>query len=101
MNNTIYRQMAIDSINNHFGFNIEEEYGSAVQEVINNLPPAEPEIIRCKDCKYSYMHYPWGEDFFGSMRCMLLRSEFSVNSDLSVQEDDYCSRAERRGTPLW
>ncbi len=39
----IYRQAAIEAINSHFGFNIEEEYGSAVQEVINSLPPAQSE----------------------------------------------------------
>ena len=39
----ISRQAAIDAINIHFGFNIEEEYGSAVQEVINGLPSAQPE----------------------------------------------------------
>ena len=43
MSNTIDRQAAIDAINSHFGFNIEEEYGSAVQEVINSLPSAQPE----------------------------------------------------------
>ena len=38
----IDRQAAIDAINSHFGFNIEEEYGSAVQEVINDLPSVQP-----------------------------------------------------------
>ena len=38
---SISRQAAIDAINSHFGFNIEGEYGSAVQEVINNLPSAQ------------------------------------------------------------
>ena len=38
----ISRKAAIDAINTHFGFNIEEEYGSAVQEVINGLPSAQP-----------------------------------------------------------
>ena len=45
----IERQMAIDAINSHFGFNIEEEYGSAVQEVINGLPPAKPKWIPCSE----------------------------------------------------
>ena len=43
---TIYRQDAIDAINSYFGFNTEEEYGSAVQEVINGLPSAESKPIR-------------------------------------------------------
>ena len=57
------------------------------------------EVVRCKDCKYSYIHYPFGEDVFGSMRCRLLRSEFSKESDLNVRDEDYCSRAERREDP--
>jgi len=51
MNNYISRQAAIDAINSHFGFNTEEEYGSAVQEVINGLPPAQQD-----ENKYEY-HY--------------------------------------------
>lgn len=43
MSDLIDRQAAIDAINSYFGFNIEEEYGSAVQEVINGLPSAQPE----------------------------------------------------------
>ena len=43
----IYRQDAINAINSHFGFNIEEEYGSAVQEVINGLPSAQQEKLTC------------------------------------------------------
>ena len=43
MDDLISRQEAIEAINSHFGFNIEEEYGSAVQEVINGLPSAQPE----------------------------------------------------------
>ena len=46
MSDLISRQAAIDAINSHFGFNIEEEYGSAVQEVINGLPSAQPEPIK-------------------------------------------------------
>jgi len=37
----VYRQDAIDAINSYFGF--DGEYGSAVQEIINGLPPAQPE----------------------------------------------------------
>ena len=43
MQDLISRQAAINAINSHFGFNTEEEYGSAVQEVINGLPSAYPE----------------------------------------------------------
>ena len=51
MDDLIYRQQAIDAINSHFGFNIEEEYGSAVQEVINGLPSVQPKRGKCKWCE--------------------------------------------------
>lgn len=52
MNDLISRQAAINAINSYFGFNIEEEYGSAVQEVINGLPSAqsEPKWIPVEEC---------------------------------------------------
>lgn len=44
----ISRRVAIDAINSYFRFSIEEEYGSAVQEVINGLPPVQPEKEKAK-----------------------------------------------------
>lgn len=79
MNKVVYSQAAIDAINSHFGFNIEEEYGSAVQEVINDLPSAQPEIIRCKDC----VHY-YGEPGNPNIICF------------QMHEDDFCSYRKRR-----
>ena len=43
MPDLISRQAAIDGIISFFGFSIEDEYGSAVKEVIMKLPPAQPE----------------------------------------------------------
>lgn len=45
------------------------------------LPSAQPEIIRCKDCKYNAT----------SKKCLNPNSFFLVPAD-----DDFCSRAERR-----
>lgn len=78
MDDLISRQAAIDAINSHFGFNIEEEYGSAVQEVINSLPSAQPEIIWCKDCK-------WKQGI-----------ECGMFAEIYPRSDDFCSRGEKR-----
>ena len=43
MSDLIDRQAAIDAVNSYFGFSVEEEYGSAVQEVINGLPSVQSE----------------------------------------------------------
>ena len=90
MDDLISRQAAIEVINSHFGFNIEEEYGSAVQEVINGLPSAQTEIIRCKDCKYWVPGYITDNDDFIPPKCGEWQQMVGHSSD------DYCSLAERR-----
>ena len=47
---------------------------------VKALPPAQPEIIRCKDCKYNAT----------SKKCLNPNSFFLVPAD-----DDFCSYAER------
>ena len=87
-NDLIERQAAIDAVNSHFGFNIEEEYGSAVQEVINGLPSAQPEIIRCRDCRYQYKGCNESE----SWNVCGYRPWLHVPTD----DEHYCGYAERR-----
>ena len=56
---------------------------------INELPSAEPEIIRCKDCKY------WNE---GNCNCPDIRvdcPDYYVG-DIVTEEDFYCGFAKRR-----
>ena len=58
--------------------------GSAF-DVIDELPSAQPEIIRCKDCKNS-------EHWYRDRRRCFLWSEDGV----SVFDDGFCNYAERR-----
>lgn len=61
----------------------QDTVGELMQAVIQcyqNLPSAEPEIIRCKDCK-----------FFVDHRCRYLRT-----LDDWRGTDEFCSKAERR-----
>lgn len=83
MSDLISRQDAIDALISLFGFNAEEEYGSALIETINGLPSAEPEIIRCKDCK-DYRRW------IDTDIC------FCDKSEVEVTDNDFCSKAERR-----
>ena len=48
-------------------------------ELIKQLPSAQPEIIRCKDCLWRIGH------------------DCARFTDLPVYMDDYCGRAKRRG----
>jgi len=85
MNDLISRQAAIDVLAR---FLSNREGGNAVwwkpvaESVINVLPSAEPEIIRCKDCKH------WYSDADTGMAC-----EFT---NLSQPEDGFCNWAERK-----
>ena len=55
---------------------------SCAEGIIGTLPPAEPEIIRCKDCKH------WYNDADTGMAC-----EYT---NMSQPEDGFCNWAERR-----
>ena len=55
---------------------------------IEQLPSAQPEIIRCKDCKY-YREY----GYVNGKPKFLPKCTFS---SIYVNVDDFCSKAERR-----
>ena len=57
------------------------------------LPSAEPEIIRCKDCKHYVIH-----TLFGHRQgwCERLCDEYDKSLARGTEEDDFCSRAEER-----
>ena len=58
------------------------------RQTILNLPSAQPEIIRCKDCK----HYQFANNrAFGTPVKVCEWFGFE-----DVDDDDFCSRAERR-----
>lgn len=74
----ISRQAAIDALGEwiRYGFIADRSGLKFAYEVIEELPSAQPEIIRCKDCKH------WdGEN------CILT---------VPFTENSYCSDAERR-----
>lgn len=74
----ISRQAAIDALKEKVFHNLTDEFYAAMQ-VMDELPSAEPEFIRCKECR-------WKEG-----------SECVRFADVRPFPDDFCSRAERRG----
>ena len=66
----ISRQAAMDALNNELrcGAVINQCGLEVAYEVIEGLPSAEPQIIRCKDCK----HYKYG-------MCMKICANKSTN----------------------
>ena len=70
---------------------IHNEDFALYNQAVNNycaelmkLPSAQPEIIKCRDCK----HYISGSDD--------VRYCFNHDDDILWKDDDFCSRAERR-----
>lgn len=58
-------------------------------EAIQQLPSSQPEIIRCKDCRF-YPNHGYKKDVvFDADAC-------HWNADEMPDPDDYCSAAERR-----
>jgi len=98
MSDLIYRQDAVDAIKKntfrltvaeeqncegHVAWSAEAVYSDVMEGALLELPPAQPEIIRCKDCK-------WCEDADGLM---------CKNTASWVVATDYdfgCVLAERR-----
>lgn len=94
MANLIDRQAAIDSLDGEINIagrvNAQAviDYVSMVKDRLERLPSAEPQIIRCEDCKW----YGRADKrrFYRGMDCLKRRI------DTIVPDKDYCSRAERR-----
>ena len=86
MDDLISRQAAIDALHTRFkdGFNEDKWWNSThVLAAIEGLPPAQPEIIRCKDCKYRDEN--WRRVSVKWLPCM----------DVRTGSNWYCGSAER------
>lgn len=63
---------------------ISRFYNTIIQhdiEAIEQLPSAQPEIVRCKDCNHFYKDN---------------LNQWCFRGKYGVKENDFCSRAERR-----
>ena len=80
MSDLISREAAIDAVRNYPDDLISQ------LTAIEDLPSVEPEIIRCKDCKYSSPNKVYG--------CRI--HSFADDLDERMYSDDFCSYAERR-----
>lgn len=83
MSDLISRQAAIDVLNDvskHYTDKGREwhPHVNFMIDAIKELPSAQPEVIKCKDCKWKH------------------GSECVRFADIRIYQDDFCSRAERR-----
>ena len=88
---TISRQAAIDmAVDMYNGGGIVQatysDIGKALVKFLNLVPSAQPEIVRCKDCKCG----DWYTAIDGNRYCYCMETGNGGRT-----EDDYCSYAER------
>lgn len=91
----ISRQAAINKI---LGQPPEPHYPSWYAEQIKELPSAQPEIIRCKDCKH-WIPYDWMFSEMWQSKNIADYPEDDIGcdcSEMAMKANDFCSRAERR-----
>lgn len=63
--------------------------GKPLTERLKDLPSAQPEIIRCKDCKHYTLKPQVNSNYCYIRHC-------TRSALISSKPDDYCSWAERR-----
>ena len=98
MNDLISRQAAIDVIDAVFPVDpMKSEYAQGIacgaalaKTYVEQLPSAQPEIIRCKDCKYRYIDEVHGPS------CELDTGDPYATGRNADEDNWFCADAERR-----
>ena len=103
MSDLIDREQAKDAIDKYLvGRNLVTDgtfMARLIKEiVIDRLPSAEPQIVRCKDCKH-WIPYDWMFSEMWQSKNIADYPEDDIGCDCSemkMKANDFCSRAERR-----
>lgn len=87
MDDLISRQAAIDALHMHLMYRMGTDSNKKrLDDWINGVPSAQPEIIYCKDCKWS----DWYDAADGHKYCYCMET-----GEAGRTADDFCSYAER------
>lgn len=86
----LYKDLACEDI-----WERDRTLDNAIEKMVEIPSVDAAPVVRCKDCKYSYIFEPWeGKD--AVRYCNQLRWAYAKDSDLPVYDDDFCSHGERR-----
>ena len=94
MSDLISRQAAIDALD-EIEAEVADGYGyqyAKWREYFVEMPSAQPEIIRCKDCNW----YREGVHLSPNKFCYRLKDNSGKRIGYNFADNDFCSRAERR-----
>ena len=98
MDDYISRLAAIEGINKLMEIHFDRKIVlKKARDVVEQLPPAQPEIIRCKDCKH-WIPYDWMFSEVWQSKNIADYPEDEMGCDccdMAMKADDFCSRAER------
>ena len=92
---TISRQAAIEAVMECYD---NDELFEVYEEKLRELPPAQSEIVRCKNCKH-WIPYDWmfSEVWQSKNIADYPEDEIGCNyCDMTMKANDFCSRGERR-----
>lgn len=98
MDDLVSRQAAIDAWKADFKGYVDcldllrDDY-NGIMEYIDETPSAQPGIIMCKDCKHYVLHTLFGRS---QGWCERLCDEHDKSLARGTEDDDFCSKAERR-----
>ena len=103
MSDLIDRQAAIATaikaaVDWHKLANPQYSIAYCIGEAMRQLPPAQPEIIQCKDCKH-WIPYDWMFSEIWESRNISDYPEDEIGcncSDMAMKANDFCSRGERK-----
>ena len=84
MDDLISRQQAINALSTITLYKGSIPFNTAVMR-IKQLPPIQPEIVRCKDCKYA--------EYINDVQTLWCTE---CGQGRTVAPNDFCSYAERR-----
>ena len=94
MSDFISKQEVIDALYDWSEHSMTDAEAWHIRQVIGDiksLPSAQPEIIRCKDCRFATLTYDGDCKY-----CQYLEGEFGLTDAVYFDGNDYCSHAERR-----
>lgn len=85
MGDAISREQAIKATWQDTGYTDPFNVMTAIRDRIQQLPPIQPEIIYCKDCKYGVLDHEFPHEWFCSFK-----------GDEWNNDDYFCGHAKRR-----